>query len=302
MKLGLMTTAFPKLALEKVAEWSSDAGFEAIEVACWPTARGGRRAAAGVCHIDVEALDVAGVQCLLDETGLEISSLAYYPNNLDPDVSQRKAANAHLRKVIDAAGALGVPAVGTLVGRDKTRSLADNLETFRKVWPRLVDYAEGKGVSIAVENCPMIFGAEDWPGGTNLAYAPVVWDEIFSICDSPHFGLNLDPSHLVWQMIDIERVVRDYGSKIIYVHAKDLEIDRDGLYRHGVMSAGMGWQISRLPGFGEIDWGRFIGALHRAGYEGVISVELGDTAFEATEDLAKRGVLIARDCLRPYVR
>ncbi len=124
---------------------------------------------------------------------------------------------------------------------------------------------------------------------------------MFSIVDSPSFGLNLDPSHLVWLMIDAERVVRDYAGKILHVHAKDLELDRDGLYRHGTLSLGMGWQVPRLPGLGEVRWDRFIAALYRAGYDGVVSVEHEDRAFEGSEELVERGFLIARDTLRPLL-
>ena len=168
------------------------------------------------------------------------------------------------------------------------------------MWPRLVAYAEGKGVNIAIENCPMIFSWDEWPGGTNLASTPAVWDEMFTIVPSPGFGLNLDPSHLVWLGIDHERVVRDYASRLLHVHAKDMEVDRDGLYRNGVVSLGMGWQIPRLPGLGEVRWDRFLSQLYRVGYDGVVSVEHEDRAFEKTEDLVKRGFLIARDALRPY--
>ena len=219
---------------------------------------------------------------MLEKHGLEISSLAYYPNNLHPDPSERRAANTHLRKVIDAAAKLGVPIVGTFVGRDQTKNVPDNFREFRKVWPRLVDHAESRGVKIAIENCPMIFSYDEWPGGTNLASTPAVWDEMFSIVDSPSFGLNLDPSHLVWLMIDYERVVRDYAAKIFHVHAKDLEIDRDGLYRNGTISLGMGWQVPRLPGLGEVRWDRFVAALYRAGYDYVVSVEHEDRTFEGT--------------------
>ena len=301
MRLGLMTAALGRLSLEKTAAWAAGNGFEMLEVACWPSASGERRRYSGVCHIDVERLDPYRVRDVLDRHGLEISSLAYYPNNLHPDPAERKAANAHLKKVIDAAAKLSVPIVGTFVGRDKTKNVPDNFREFRRVWPRLVAYAESRGVQIAIENCPMIFSYDEWPGGTNLASTPAASDEMFSIVPAKSFGLNLDPSHLVWLMIDYERAVRDYGSRIVHVHAKDLQIDRDGLYRHGTASLGMGWQVPRLPGLGEIDWGRFIGALYRAGYDYVVSVEHEDRGFEGTEELVKRGFLIARDALRPYL-
>jgi sugar phosphate isomerase/epimerase len=301
MKLGLLTAAFPRLSLEQVAAWAAENGFQMLEVACWPPAGGERRRYAGVAHIDVERVDVAGVHEILGRHGLEISSLAYYPNNLHPDPEQRKAANAHLRKVVAAAEKLGVPTVGTFVGRDKSKNIPDSFRDFRRIWPRLVSYAEDRGVTIAIENCPMIFSYDEWPGGNNLAYAPEIWDEMFSIIPSSRFALNLDPSHLVWLQIDYERVVRDYASRIVHVHAKDLEIDRDGLYRNGTASLGMGWQIPRLPGLGEVRWDRFIAALYRAGYDGVVSIEHEDRSFERTEELVERGFLLARDALRPYL-
>jgi sugar phosphate isomerase/epimerase len=301
VKLGLLTAAFPELTLEQVAEWAAANGFEMLEVACWPSAGGERRRYAGVSHIDVEALDADEVRETMARHGLEISSLAYYPNNLHPDPAEREAANAHLRKVVEAAQQLGVGIVGTFAGRDQTKNLPDNLDEFRAVWPGLVDHASGHGVRIAIENCPMIFSYDEWPGGTNLASTPAAWDEMFAIVDSPNLGLNLDPSHLVWLMIDYERVVRDYAAKIFHVHAKDLELDRDGLYRNGTISLGMGWQVPRLPGLGEVRWGRFVAALYRAGYDGVVSVEHEDRSFEGDEDLVKRGFLIARDTLRPLL-
>ena len=301
MKLGLLTAAFPRLSLERVASWAATNGFSMLEVASWPGSGGERRRYAGVSHIDVERFDPPKVRDALERHGLEISSLAYYPNNLHPDPGERRAANTHLRKVIDAAAALGVPTVGTFVGRDKTKNVPDNFREFRKVWPRMVAYAESKGVNVAIENCPMIFSWDEWPGGTNLASTPAAWDEMFTIVPSRRFGLNLDPSHLVWLQIDYERVVRDYASRLLHVHAKDMEIDRDGLYRHGTASQGMGWQVPRLPGLGEVRWDRFISQLYRVGYDGVVSVEHEDRAFEQSDELVKRGFLIARDVLSPYL-
>ena len=102
---------------------------------------------------------------------------------------------------------------------------------------------------------------------------------MFAAIPDAHFGLNLDPSHLVWQMIDVERVVHEFGDRILHAHGKDLEVRRDGLYEHGVMSTGIGWQVPRLCGLGQVDWGRFIGALYAVGYDGVVSIEHEDRAL-----------------------
>ncbi len=301
MKLGLLTAAFPDLSLEQVAEWAAAEGFETLEIACWPSSTGEQRRYSGVTHIDVDALDVDTVRATLERHGLEISSLAYYPNNLDPDDERRREVNAHLLKVVDAAQQLGVRTVGTFVGNDKDRPYPENLERFKELWPPLVAYAADRDVRIAIENCPMIFSWDEWPGGNNLAATPASWDDIFEAIPGPNFGLNLDPSHLVWQMIDYERVVYDYADRIFHVHAKDMEVRRDGLYRHGVMSLGMGWQVPRLPGLGEVRWDRFLAALYAVGYDSYVSIEHEDRRFEGDVDLVKRGFLVARNTLRPYI-
>ena len=302
MKLGLLTAAFPGRSLEEVAAWASSAGFETLEIACWPPSEGVERRYAGVCHLDVTSFDPDGVRAVLERHGLAISALAYYPNNLHPDDAHRERVNAHLRAVVDAAQRLGVDTVCTFVGNDKDRPLPENLERFRRIWPALYGYAAERGVRVAIENCPMIFSWDEWPAGANLAWSPAIWDELFAAIPDPGFGLNIDPSHLVWLQIDHERAVRDYGERILHAHAKDMEIRRDGLYRHGTFSAGMGWQVPRLPGLGEIDWSRFCAALYAVGYDGALSIEHEDAGFEGDEELVERGFLIARDALRPYVR
>ena len=301
MKLGLLTAAFPSLSLEQVARWAHDNGFEALEIACWPSAGGERRRYAGVSHIDVDDYDARAVRDLMRLHRLEISALAYYPNNLDPDPATREAANAHLKRVIEAAEKLEVEVVGTFVGRDQHRSVEESLEEFKRVWPPLVRFAREHHVKVAIENCPMIFSGDEWPGGRNLAYSPALWRRLFEIVPDDNFGLNLDPSHLVWQFIDYVRCVRDFAPRIFHVHAKDMEVDRDGLYEQGVMSAGVGWQVPRLPGLGEVRWDRFIAALYAAGYDWVVSIEHEDRRFEGSLELVQRGFLVARNALLPLI-
>ena len=304
MRLGFLTAAFGEQALSEVAEWAGGNGFQALEVACWPTAGAERRRYSGVSHIEVETLDDRGadqVRALLASHGLELSALAYYPNNLDPDPAVRAAANEHLRHVIDAAALLGVDTVGTFIGRDQRRSDEESLEDAAAVWPALLEHAGERGVRIAIENCPMLFSADEWPGGRNLAYSPYLWRELFRALPYENLGLNLDPSHLIWLMIDPAQVVRDFGDRIFHVHAKDLEIDRAGLQDRGILSLGVGWQIPRLPGLGEVRWDRFLSALIAVGYDGVVSIEHEDRAFEGDLELVRRGFLLARNVLRPYL-
>ncbi len=302
MKLGFFTAALPDSTLEQAAKWGAESGFQAIEIACWPNEKATRRYA-GVHHIDVAALDKSKANeiCkMLDGYGLTISSLGFYPNPLDPELEQRQAVIDHLKKVIEAAALMGVPVVGTFIGKDKTKTVPANLEEYAKVWPPIVKFAREHGVKIGIENCPMIFSYDEWPGGNNLASTPAIWRKMWEIIPDDNFGLNLDPSHLVLQMIDYERVVREFSSRIFHVHAKDLHIDREGLYNNGVLSQGMGWQVPRLPGLGDMDWQKFFAALTAARYDYVVSIEHEDRAFEGNEELVKRGFYLSRDILKPY--
>ncbi len=302
MKLGLMTAALPNVALPDLAAWAADSGFGMLEIACWPVG-GAERRYGGVSHIDVANLNAAGakqIRALLEGHGLGISSLGYYPNPLDPDPAQSGAAIDHLKRVIDAAALLEVEIVGTFVGADAAKSPDANLETFARVWPPIVRYAKERGIKIAIENCPMLW-PDTWPGGSNLAWSPAIWRRMFEIMPDDNFGLNYDPSHLIWQFIDEIRPIAEFSDRIFHVHAKDLEIDREMLYEDGILGCAFRWGIPRLPGLGEVRWNRFMAALYAAGYDFVVSIEHEDRRFEGSEDLVKRGFYIARDVLSPYI-
>ncbi len=303
MKLGFLTAALPDNTLEEAARWGADSGFQAIEIACWPYEKAARRYA-GVTHIDVVNLTASKaheIRNMLAGYGLTISSLAYYPNPLHPDADHRETVINHLKRVIAAAAMLEVPVVGTFTGKDKNKTVPQNLEDFARIWPPIVQYAKEQGVKIAIENCPMIFSYDEWPGGNNLASTPAIWRKMWEIIPDDNFGLNLDPSHLILQMIDYSRVIHEFGSKIFHVHAKDLHIDAEGLYNNGVLSQGMGWQVPRLPGLGDMDWAKFFAALTAVRYDGVVSIEHEDRFFEGDEELVKRGFYLARDILKPYI-
>jgi len=303
MKLGLLTAPFPQTPLEEVADWAAANGFETLEVCCWPPDEGAARRYAGICHVNVDGLSEAQAQEIvadLAERGVGISGLGYYPNPLHPDADHREMVQNHVRKVITAASYMGVDVVNTFIGGDAHKTQLENWEAAKPVWQPIVDHATDAGVKIAIENCPMIFSNDEWPGGHNLAYSPAMWRTMLEEFGDT-VGLNLDPSHLVWQMIDIPRVIDEFGDRIYHIHAKDLEINREGLYEHGIMSAGIGWQVPRMPGLGDVDWAAFFSALYRVGYNDVICVEHEDRRFEGSDELIKRGFLLARDQLAPYI-
>jgi len=304
MKLGILTAPFPDAPLAEVAHWASTSGFEALEIACWPKSSGATRRYAGTSHIDVATISASQAKQIaadLAEMGLSISALGYYPNPLHPDPRHRQAVIDHLKKVIGAAGRMGVSVVNTFCGGDATKHIDDNWQEALKVWPDIIAHARDNGVKLAFENCPMIFSYDEWPGGHNIAYSPYIWRRILETWDGA-IGMNYDPSHLVLQMIDQARFIREFGPHMLHVHAKDLMIDKDGLYERGILSAGMGWQIPRMPGLGEVDWNVVFSGLYRAGYDGPVIIEHEDRKFEGSDEAIKRGFLLARDVLRPFVK
>lgn len=304
MQLGILTAPFPDTPLAGVADWAASVGFQALEIACWPRSSGPTRRYAGTSHVDVVGLsdsEARELPAALAAKNIAISALAYYPNPLHPDAGHRDEVAAHLKQVITAASRMGVGLVNTFLGGDAAASVEDNWAEAQKVWPEIIAHARDSGVRLAFENCPMIFSQDEWPGGHNIAYAPRIWRRILEAWGGD-VGMNYDPSHLVWQMIDQDRFIREFGPHMLHVHAKDLMIDRDGLYEHGIMSVGIGWQIPRMPGLGEVDWSRFFSGLYRVGYDGPVIIEHEDRQFEGSDDKVKRGFLLARDVLQPFVK
>lgn len=303
MHLGILTAPFPDETLDEVASWAAGAGFSALEVACWPVTEGAARRYAGTSHIDVTGLEPAAAQEItggLAEKGLSISALGYYPNPLHADSSHRAEVIAHLKQVIKAARQLELTTVNTFLGGDHHSSVDDNWRAALEIWPEIIAFAQDNGVRLTFENCPMIFSMDEWPSGANIAYSPKIWRRIFDAWGDK-VAMNFDPSHLIWQMIDQDRFIREFGSQITHVHAKDLSIDREGLYENGILSAGMGWQVPRMPGLGDVDWPGFFAGLFAAGYDGPVIIEHEDRCFEGSRDKVLRGFELARDVLKPFV-
>ena len=302
MKLGFLTAPFPETPLVEVADWAAGAGFEVLEIACWPRTTGTTRRYAGTSHIDVANLsrDQAGeIRAEVEGKGLAISGLGFYPNPLHPDPAHREQVIGHLRHVIEAAEKMDVPLVNTFIGGDGAKNPDQNWSTALEVWPDIVRFAQDHGRRLTFENCPMLFSYDEWPGGHNIATTPRMWRRILEQW-SGTIGLNFDPSHLVLQMIDMRRFLVEFAPHVLHFQAKDLMIDRDGLYERGIFSQGIGWQIPRIPGLGETDWGLVFSELYRGGYEGDCIIEHEDRRFEGTDEKVKQGFLIARDVLRPY--
>lgn len=276
-----------------------------MEVACWPQGKAERRYA-GVSHIDAERVleDAVYAQHILDyasEKGVAISSLAYYPNTMDGDLDKRAAAVEHLKVLIQASAKLGVNMVTTFIGRDQTKTVEENLELVQQVWPPIVALAEQCGVKIAIENCPMLFGPDQWPGGQNLMTTPAIWKKVFDLLPSKNLGLNYDPSHFVWQMIDYIQPIYTFRDKIFHVHYKDIKLYRDRLDQVGIMAYPLEFMSPKLPGLGDVDWGRYVSALTDIGYDGPTCIEVEDKAFEGSREKVLNSLRLSRRYMQQFV-
>ena len=302
MKLGFVSAILPELELEEVLAFANAEGFECVELMCWPPGKAERRYA-GVTHVDVTTLDdraAARVRTLLEEHEVSISGLGYYPNPLVTDPAEARVLVEHIKAVIRAANLLGVPTVNTFVGRDCTKTVDAQWPRFLETWRPLVAYAEQHAVRIGIENCPMLFTADEWPGGKNLATTPAIFRRMFADIPSPSFGLNFDPSHFVWQHMDYLRPLREFKDRLFHVHAKDVRLDRERLDEVGILATPLEYHRPKLPGLGEVNWGRFFSVLSDSGYDGPVCVEVEDRAYEGSLDLRKQALRQSLGYLRNF--
>ncbi len=303
MQMGLVSAILDGWTFEEMIDTVSEMGFECVEVACWPQGKAERRYA-GVSHIDVDNTSKEYIDYILNyckKKNVSISSLAFYPNTMDSNLEKRKANIEHLRKVIKFSSLLGVNMVTTFIGRDQNKSVEENIELFKEIWPDIIKYAEELKVRVAIENCPMLFGEDQWPGGQNLMTTPSIWRRLFAIIDSPYFGINYDPSHFVWQQIDYIKPIYEFKDKIFHVHYKDIKLYQDRLNDVGVMAYPLEYMSPKLPGLGDVDWGKYVSALTDIGFEGPTCIEVEDKAFETSKERILDSIRLSKRYLDQFV-
>lgn len=305
MKLGFVSAILDQSSFEEMIDTASALGFACVEVACWPAGKAERRYA-GVSHIDADKVieDDAYAAYINDyckTKNVEISSLAYYPNTMDGNLEKREAAICHLKKLIQASAKLGVGMVTTFIGRDQSKTVEKNLELVKEIWPSILDLAKADGVKVAIENCPMLFGPDQWPGGQNLMTTPTIWKKVFEILPYDNFGINYDPSHFVWQMIDYIKPIYEFKDKIFHVHYKDIKVYPDRLNQCGIMAYPLDFMSPKLPGLGDVDWGKYVSALTDIGYDGYTCIEVEDKAFEGSKEKVLDSLKLSKRYMENFV-
>lgn len=303
MQLGFVTAILGSEPLEEVIDIAAEIGYGVIEVGCWPRASGDNRRYAGTSHIDVANVTAANageIKALFAAKKVGISALGYYPNPLAADAAEAQVYIDHLKKVILAAEALEVETVCTFIGRDPKKSVEENWPRFLETWRPLIQFAEEHGRRIAIENCPMLFTKDEWPGGKNLATTPAIWRRMFNDIDSDSFGLNYDPSHLVWQQIDYIAPLYEFREKLFHLHAKDCRIIPEKINDVGILATPNEYHEPKLPGLGEIDWGEFYSTLGSIGYTGPVAVEVEDRSYEGSLAARKASLVQSHTYLRNF--
>lgn len=303
MKLGFVSAILGELSFEEMIDFASETGLECVEIMCWPVGKAERRYA-GTTHINVDEINEETAKYINEyckKRNVEISALGYYPNTMDPDLKKRNVYINHINKIIKAASVLGVNTVTTFVGRVPNKTVEENIEIFKTVWPDIIKFAEENNVKIAIENCPMLFSNDEWPGGQNLATTPAIWRKLFEIIPSKNFGLNYDPSHFVWQQIDYIKPIYEFKDRIFHVHYKDVKVYKDKLNEVGIMATPLEYMSPKLPGLGDVDWGKYVSALTDIGYKGCTCIEVEDKAFEGSLEEMKKSVKLSKRYLDNFV-
>ncbi|NLB25968.1 MAG: sugar phosphate isomerase/epimerase, partial [Bacteroidales bacterium] len=237
----------------------------------------------------------------LKKNNIYISALGYYPNPLDPDKKHSDLFIEHIKKVIITASGLQIPVVNTFIGRDPSKTIEENLNNFKSVWPGIVRTAEENNVKLGIENCPMLFTKDEWPGGKNLAISPAIWEKMFKIIPSEAFGLNYDPSHMVWMQMNEVKPIYEFKNKIFHIHLKDVKLDRDKLDRVGIMAYPLEYHTPKIPGLGDVDWRGFFSALTSIGYRGPICIEVEDKAFERSPEDIEAALITSRNYIKQFI-
>jgi len=303
MQLGFVSAILPELELRAVLQTASELNYDCVELMCWPQGKAERRYA-GITHVDVENLDEAAIlniKNMTEEFGISISGLGYYPNPLTPDLAEAGNYVEHITLAIRAAKLLGINQMNSFIGRDWSKTVDENWPRFLSTWKPIIAYAEEQQVKIGIENCPMFFSNDEWPGGKNLATTPAIWRRMFADFPSEYFGLNYDPSHMVWQQMDYLQPMRDFADRLFHVHAKDVRIDRERLNDVGIMANPLEYHTPKLPGMGEVDWGRFFSVLGDTGYTGAVCVEVEDRVFEGSLELQIASLRQSHTFLRQFL-
>lgn len=303
MKLGFVSAILDNQSLEEVIDTAASIGYECVEVACWPVEKASRRYA-GVTHIHIEELDDMKIRHINDycrQKKVAISALAYYPNVLTEDAGEQEKIRKHLIAMIEAAPKLQVDTITTFIGRAQHKTIEENLELFLEIWKPIVKAAEEKHVKIAIENCPMLFDSGQWPGGQNLMTTPAIWRKVFSLLPSDNLGLNYDPSHFIWQQMDYIAPLYEFKDKIFHVHYKDIKLYPDKLRDVGIMAYPLQYMSPKLPGLGDVDWGKYVSALNEIGYDGYSCIEVEDKAFEGTPERVLDSLKLSYRYMRQYV-
>jgi len=303
MKLGFVTAILPDLGFEEVVDFAAATGYACIEVMCWPKGKAERRYA-GVTHIDCAALTASEAERLVNYCGekkVAVSGLGYYPNPLAPNADEAQVAVEQIHRIIDAAKWLGVGVGNTFIGRNWKLSVEENWPKMVETWTPILDHAKQAGIKIGIENCPMLFSQDEWPGGKNMMNSPALWRRVFQQFEGYELGLNFDPSHFVWQQMDYLAAIREFAPRFWHCHAKDARLDVDRLNQVGILAYPLQYHTPKLPGLGEVNWGKFFSVLADSGYNGPVCVEVEDRAYEGSLEARKASLIQSFRYLSQFV-
>jgi sugar phosphate isomerase/epimerase len=301
MDIGVLTVSLADEPLEDTLAYLSEQGVDAVELGC-----GGF---IGDDHLSQEEYvddedAQAELQALLDKHNLRISALATHNNPLHPDEQRSAAADKELRGAIRLAAQLGIDAVTTFSGlpaggpNDEVPNWvtapwptehADAHDyqwgVAEEYWSDLAVFADDHNVNVAIEMHPNM-----------LVYEPRGMLRLREMTNE-RIGANFDPSHLVWQGIDITDAIRllDEHDAIHHFHAKDTKVYDANAREKGVLDTtpyteetDRSWLFRSVGyGHGEEFWKDIVSTLRMIEYDGTLSIEHEDSLTSSREGLQK---------------
>jgi len=273
MFVGFLTSGQLGTLRDSLA-WAEKHAFRSISIAVSPGSK--------FLNVPEVLSDPTQARALIRDSKTMISAIGFYGNPIHQDPATRKANKDYFMQVIEVCHELEVPVATGWIGM-YPGSVDDNVREFSKEWPEIIKKAEGLGVKIAIENCM-----------GNIAYRPDIWEKLFEAIPSNSLGLEFDPSHLIFQLMDAVEVADRFGDRIFHTHMKDGQVLWRRISQYGINSGAT--HLHRLPGFGDLNWAQFISVLKKHHYDYALSIEHEDPYFGYND-----GLVLARKFLDRFV-
>lgn len=312
----LCTAQWADLAFEELCETAAAMGYDGIEIATWGKSFDLDKAATDDAYIQfiketltkhnlecqALAMHIIG-QCVGDAPDPRLNNFA--PANLaDKPDEIRKWGIESMKKGALVAHRLGVKVITGFTGspiwkymysfpQTTAEIVEDGFDEIVRLWTPILEEFKKYDVKFALEVHP-----------GEIAFDYYSTEKLLKkFADNPQFGLNFDPSHLLWQGVQPHLFLRDFIDRVYHVHMKDMAVTLDG--RSGLLGSHIdfgdsrrGWNFRSL-GHGDVNFEEIIRVLNKSGYEGPLSVEWEDSGMDRIMGATEAAAFVKKINFKP---